>query len=162
MEAQMITDFKHETKNFVISSFAMLLTVFVLEVSLSTGVLYRLARLTDRIRIELGLIPEHILPNLIGGYSYSIVPVNIAVFIIFNLVFGFFAFRLIGKRGTKYLSWIYGISMSFVFFLVSSVLTILSGDPYNWLVVMFGIPVTLVIQVLLATFLVTNDKEFYH
>lgn len=164
----MTIDVKHETKNFVISSIAMVLTVFVVEVALSTGVLYQLARLTDRIRIQLGLIPEHILPNLIGeyaaGYAYSIVPVNITVFIILNLVFGFSAFRLISKRGTKYPGWIYGISMSFIFFLVSSILTILSGDPFNWLAVMFGVPVTLFIQVILATFSITrnNNKESLH
>ena len=157
----MTIDVRYEIKNFVISSIAMVLTVFVFEVALSTGVLYQLARLTDRIRIQLGLISKHILPKLIGGYAYSIVPVNITIFIIINLVFGFYAFRLISKRGTKYSGWIYGISMSFIFFLVSSILTILSGDPFNWLAVMFGVPVTLFIQVLLATFSITrnNNKE---
>jgi len=124
----MTIDVKHETNNFVISSIAMVLTVFVFELALSTGVLYQLARLTDKIRIQLGLIPEHILPKLIGGYSYAIVPVNKTVFIILSLVFGFFAFKLIIKRGTKCSGWIYGISMTIIFFLVSSILVILSGS----------------------------------
>lgn len=157
----MTIDFKHETKNFVISSMAMVMMVFIFVVALSTGVLYKLARLTDSIRIQLGLIPEHILPKLIGGYAYSIVPVNITLFIIINLVCGFSALRIISKRGTKYSGWIFGISMSFIFFLVSSILTILSGDPFNWLVVIFGLPVTLFIQVLLATFSVTRNKSLH-
>lgn len=160
----MTIDFKHETKNFVISSVAMVMMALIFVVALSTGVLYQFARLTDSIRIQLGLIPEHILPKLIGGYAYSIVPVNITVFIIINLVCGFSALRIIGKRGTKYPGWIFGISMTFIFFLVSSILTILSGDPFNWLVVIFGVPVALFIQVLLATFSLTrnNNKASLH
>ncbi len=38
----MTIDIKHEIKNLVISSIAMVLTVFVFEVALSTGVLYQL------------------------------------------------------------------------------------------------------------------------
>jgi len=160
----MTTDFKHETKNFVISSVAMIMMVLIFVVALSTGVLYQLARLTDIIRIQLGFIPEHILPKLIGGYAYSIVPVNVTIFIIINLVCGFSALRIISKRGTKYPGWIFGISMSCTFFLISSILTILSDDPFNWLVVIFGVPVTLFIQVLLAIFSVTrnNHKESLH
>lgn len=155
---------KYEIKNFVISSIAMVLTVFVFEVALTTGVLYQLARLTDRIRIQLGLIPEHIIPNLTGGYAYSIVSVNITIFIIINLICGFYAFKLISKRGTKYSGLVYGISMSFIFFLISSILTIFSGDPFNLIAVMFGVPVTLFIQVLLANFSVTrnNNNESLH
>jgi hypothetical protein len=152
----MTIDAKHETKNLAISSLAVVLTVFVFDIGLSTGVLYQLVRLTDKVRIQLGLIPKHILPNFIGGYSYSIVPVNITVFIILSLVFGFFAFKLISKRGTKCSSWIYGASMTIMFFLVSSQLVKLSGDPFSWLAVMFGVPVTFLMQSLLATFIFTK------
>ncbi|HBV95700.1 MAG: hypothetical protein JL50_10435 [Peptococcaceae bacterium BICA1-7] len=157
-------DFKHEIKNLVISSVAMAMIVLIFVVALSTGALYQLARLTDSIRIQLGLIPEHILPKLVGGYAYSIVPVNITIFIIINLVCGFSAFRIISKRGTKYPGWIFGISMTLIFFLISSILTILSGDPFNWLAVIYGVPVTLFIQVLLATYSVTrnNNKASLH
>ena len=159
----MTIDVKHETKNFIISWIAVVLTVFVFEIALFTGVLYQIARLTDIIRIQLGLMPEHILPKLIGGFSYSIVPVNKFVFISLSLVFVFFAFKLISKRGTKCSGWIYGISMTIIFFLVSSIFVILSDDPFNWLAVIYGIPVTFFIQGLLATLILAkNNGESIH
>jgi len=155
------TNIVNEIKNLVICSVATVLTIIVFEVALSTAVLYRLARLTDKVRIQLGLMPEHMLPKLTGGYSYSIVLVNKAAFILLSLIFGFVAFKLISKRGTKFSGWIYGIFMTVIFYFVGSALVIISKDPFNWLAVMFGVPVTFFIQSFLATFLLkkANNKN---
>lgn len=105
-------------------------------------------------------MPEHIINKLTisTAPSYSYVSVNKVVFIFFNLFFGFITFKLINKRGTKYSGWIYGISMTLVFLLISSILTIQSGDPFNWMCVIFGFPVTLFIQLLLATVMLKRSK----
>jgi uncharacterized membrane protein YeaQ/YmgE (transglycosylase-associated protein family) len=108
-------DIIHETKNLVISSIAMVLTVFIFKVALLTDVLYQLVRLVDKIHIQQGLIPKHILNMLIGG-PYSIV--SKIAFVILSFVFGFFAFKLINKRGTKCPCWFYGIFMTIIFFLI--------------------------------------------
>ena len=149
--------FKHEIKNFAISTLAMALTVYVFKFAVSTGFAYQLARLIDRIRIQLGLMPEHVLPKLIGNFAYSIVPVNITIFIIINFVFGVITFKLIKKRRTKYSGPTHGAFMSFIFLIVGSILTVLSRDPFNWLAVISGFPITLFIQVLLATILLNEN-----
>jgi len=152
----MILDIKHELKNFLISFVAVVLIVGIFEVALSTGILYQLARITDKIHIFLGFMPRNMLPKLVGGYAYSIVSVNMAVFIILSLGIGYLAFRMISKRSTVCLGLIYGIFMAIIFYIIGSILVTLSEDPFNWLAVMFGAPITLVIQSLLATYILKD------
>ncbi len=144
---------KHEIMNFTIAFTAMVLAVYVFNLALASGLASHVAVLVDRIRILLKLMPEHIIRKLVGGNAYSIVPVNIAIFIIINFVLGMVAFKLIRQRGTKYSGLIYGIFMSLIFLALGSAYTILSRDPFNWLVVMVGVPITIIVQVPMATYL---------
>ena len=148
--------------NFIISSASIVLVVFCFCIAVFSGSTYKLSKfIIDPKLIQLGLIPENVINKLmIGtGPSYSYVSVNKALFILLNLILGFIAFKLIYQRGTKYSGFIYGISMTLIFILVASILTIQSGDPFNWICVVFGIPVTLFIQIILATSLLKNNKK---
>lgn len=151
---------KHERTNFLISAAAMVLTVFSFKVMVLSGITYQSGKIIDQVLIKLGLMPEHIIDKLAPstGPSYSYVPVNIALFIVLNLVLGFIAFKLIGKRSAMYSGRIYGISMTLVFLLVSSTLVIQSGDGFNWICVLWGVALTLFIQILLATIMLTTPS----
>jgi len=159
---KIINYIKHEIINFVFSSVSIVLVIFCFCIAVFSGSTYKLSKfIVDPKLIQLGLIPENVINQLmIGtGPSYSYVSVNKVLFILLNLVFGFITFKLICKRGTKYSGLIYGIFMALIFLLVASILTIQSGDPFNWLCVVFGIPVTLFIQIILATSLLKNNKK---
>jgi len=157
---KIINSIKHEIMNFIISSVSIVLVIFCFETAVFSGSTYKFSKfIVDQKLIQLGLMPEHIINKLIigTGPSYSYVSVNKALFILLNLILGFITFKLICKRGTKYSGFIYGISMTLIFILVASILTIQSGDPFNWICVVFGIPVTLFIQIILATILLKKN-----
>lgn len=159
---KIINSIKHEIMNFIISSASIVLVVFCFCIAVFSGSTYTLSKfIVDPKLIQLGLIPENVINELmIGtGPSYSYVSVNKVLFILLNVVFGFITFKLICKRGTKYSGLIYGIFMTLIFILVASILTIQSGDPFNWICVVFGIPVTLFVQIILATSLLKNNKK---
>ena len=151
---------KHEIENFIISSAAIVVAIYSTLVAISSGFTHHLGKLVDGILIQLGLVPWQIVNklNMSKSLSYSYVSVNEAVFILINIFAGFITFKLIFKRGTKFSGFIYGISMTLIFLLVASILTIQSGDPFNWICVLFGIPVTLFIQILLATVVFKRSK----
>lgn len=149
----------HETKNFIISAVAMILTLYSFEVLLLSGLAYRLAKTVDKVRIYLGLVPKHMLPKMIGGYSQSILPVNITIFIVINTLFGLLAFKLIRKRGSNYSGLIYGLFMSLVFLIIALILVGLSNDPFNYLAVFLGLPIVLFIQSCVASCLLFKKEE---
>lgn len=96
---------------------------------------------------------------MVPQLSFSYVNVNEGLFIFLNIILGFVAFKVINKRGTRFSGWIYGLYMTLVFLFVASIYTMQSGDPFNWICVVFGLPVTLFVQILLASVLI---KKEYH
>lgn len=144
-------NFIRESQNFLISLVAIVLILYSFLFALDSGLAYQLAWITDKVKIYLGLMPEHMLSKMIGGYSTSIVPVNVTIFIILNIVIGYVAFKVIRYRGTKYSGLVYGLFMVSIFSILASVLIINSQDPFNWLALMVGIPIALFIQACIAT-----------
>lgn len=148
----------HEAKNFIISALATLLTIASFELLLLSGLTYQLARTVDKFRIYLGLVPKHILP-MVGGYSQSILPVNVMIFILVNILFGLLAFRLIKKRGSNYSGLIHGLFMSLVFLIIALMQVDLSKDPFNYLAVFLGFPIVLFVQSCAASCLLFEEGK---
>lgn len=149
---------KHEIKNTVIACVAVLFVMFSFLASVSTGFTYLLSKLTDNVVLRLGLMPEHVIPKLGYGPTYTYKNVNIALFVILNILFGYLAFKLINQRDTRLSGWAYATIMSLVLLIGGSIFTVLSGDPFNWIAVIFGFPVTFLIQALLATVLLSRTR----
>ncbi len=149
----------HEAKNFIISALAVILTIASFELLLLSGFTYQLAKTVDKIRIYLRLVPTHILPKMEGGYSQSILPVNIMVFILVNILLGLLAFKLVRKRGSNYSGLIHGLFMSLVFLIIALILVDLSNDPFNYLAVFFGFPIVLFVQSCVASCLLFREGK---
>jgi len=49
--------------------------------------------------------------------------------------------------------------MTLIFLVIGSIFTIHSGDPFNWICVVFGLPVILFIQIIMAISLLRKPKK---
>ncbi|MCL6479995.1 MAG: hypothetical protein K6T65_16640 [Peptococcaceae bacterium] len=153
---------EHEIKNTMISCAAILFIVFSFLASVSFGYTHLLSKLTDSALIQLGLMPEHMIPKLVYRYAYSYKYVNIVVFVILNTLWGYISFKLIKQRDTKLPGFIFAVLMSLILFIVGSIYTVLSGDPFNWIAVVFGLPITFFTQGLLATVILAGKRYKYY
>lgn len=134
--------------------------ISLLLVAVHTGITHQLGRAIDQIFIQLGLLPENTIKKIMmsTGPSYSYVSANKAMFILLNLILGVSSFKLISERGAKFSGWIYGISVTIIFLLIGLTLAIQSGDRFNLVCVIWGVAVTLCIQIPLATVVFTKHK----